>query len=135
MSGDGMVELRASSGDLTELRTSGGGLAELRASSDASIITNDSLIDLHKKFHFLNDVVTAVPKMSDQAGLPPPGYLAICETGLHVSPPVELIEILVWCWMTLSQFSYRSMSVTMGLIALFRDQGAVLTPKHLSQMS
>ncbi|KAH0461021.1 hypothetical protein IEQ34_008596 [Dendrobium chrysotoxum] len=48
-------------------------------------------------FHFPNDVVTAVPKWSDRAGLPPPGYLTVCEisllVGLRFPPPIELIKI------------------------------------------
>ncbi|KAH0458301.1 hypothetical protein IEQ34_013616 [Dendrobium chrysotoxum] len=79
-----------------------------------------------------------VPKRSDWAGLPPPGYLTVCETslraGLRFPPPAELVELLKRCRVSLSQFSYRVMSVTVGLIALFRDHGAVLTPEHLSRM-
>ncbi|KAH0448314.1 hypothetical protein IEQ34_022114 [Dendrobium chrysotoxum] len=70
------------------------------------MITGDALIVLHKNFHIPNDVVMVVPKKSDRAGLPFPGYLTICETNLAIS-------------------------VTVGLIALFRDWGAVLTPEHL----
>ncbi|KAH0456532.1 hypothetical protein IEQ34_014439 [Dendrobium chrysotoxum] len=64
---------------------------------------------LHKNFHIPNDVVTTVPKRSDRASLPPPGYLTVSETNL-------------------------AMSVTVELIALFRNRGAVLTPEHLSRM-
>ncbi|KAH0466864.1 hypothetical protein IEQ34_004102 [Dendrobium chrysotoxum] len=91
-----------------------------------------------KKFHFPNDVVTIVPKRSDQDSLPPPGYLNISETnlraGLRFPPPAELIEILWRSGVNLSQFSFREMSVTVGLTALFRDRGATLTPEHLSRM-
>ncbi|KAH0448587.1 hypothetical protein IEQ34_022387 [Dendrobium chrysotoxum] len=93
---------------------------------------------LHKNFFILNDVVTTVPKRSDRAGLPPPVYLTISETslraGLHFPPPAELVKILKRCGVCLSQFLYRVMSVTVGLIALFRDRGAILTPEHLSRM-
>ncbi|KAH0449918.1 hypothetical protein IEQ34_020610 [Dendrobium chrysotoxum] len=93
---------------------------------------------LHKNFHIPNDVVTTVPKRSDWASLPPPGFLTVSETslraGLHFSHPAELVEILRRCGVCLSQFSYRAMSVTVGPIALFRDQGAVLTLEHLSWM-
>ncbi|KAH0468385.1 hypothetical protein IEQ34_003418 [Dendrobium chrysotoxum] len=93
---------------------------------------------LHKNFHIPNDVVTTVPKMSDQASLPPPGYLTVSETslraGLRFPPSAKLVEILGRYGVCLSQFSYRAMSVTMGLIALFRDRGTVLTPEHLSRM-
>ncbi|KAH0468210.1 hypothetical protein IEQ34_003243 [Dendrobium chrysotoxum] len=104
----------------------------------ASTITGDLLMLLHKNFHIPNDVVTTVPKMSDQASLPPPGYLTVSETslraGLRFPPSTELVEILRRYGVCLSQFSYRAMSVTMGLIALFRDRGTVLTPEHLSRM-
>ncbi|KAH0455926.1 hypothetical protein IEQ34_015958 [Dendrobium chrysotoxum] len=104
-----------------------------RVDDAASTITGDSLIILHKNFHILNDVVMTVLKKSDRAGLPPLGYLTVYETslraGLCFSPPVELVEILKRCRVSLS-----AISVTVGLIALFRDQGAVLTPEHLSWM-
>ncbi|KAH0456682.1 hypothetical protein IEQ34_014589 [Dendrobium chrysotoxum] len=93
---------------------------------------------LHKNFRIPNDVVTTVPKRSDRASLPPPGYLTVSEAslraGLRFPPSAEVIEILRRCGVCLSQLSYRAMSVTVGLIALFRDQGAVLTPEHLSWM-
>ncbi|KAH0457993.1 hypothetical protein IEQ34_013308 [Dendrobium chrysotoxum] len=104
----------------------------------ASIITGDLLMLLHKNFHIPNDVVTTVPKRSDRANLPPPGYLTVSETslraGLCFPPPAELVEILKRCGVCLSQFSYRAMTVTVRLIALFKDRGAVLTPEHLSRM-
>ncbi|KAH0449161.1 hypothetical protein IEQ34_022961 [Dendrobium chrysotoxum] len=100
----------------------------------ASTITGDLLMLLHKNFHIPNDVVTTVPKRSDRASLPPPGYLTISETslraGLRFPPPAELVEILRRCGVCLSQ----AMSVIVGLIALFRDRGTVLTPEHLSRM-
>ncbi|KAH0471142.1 hypothetical protein IEQ34_000865 [Dendrobium chrysotoxum] len=83
----------------------------------ASTVTGYFLIALHKKFHFSNDVATTVPKRSDQACLPPPEYLTVYEislrAGLRFSPFAELIEISVRCRVSLSQFSYRTMS---GLI-------------------
>ncbi|KAH0453349.1 hypothetical protein IEQ34_017673 [Dendrobium chrysotoxum] len=109
-----------------------------RVDDAASTITGDALIILHKNFHIPNDVVTMVPQRSDRAGLPPPGYFTVNETslraGLRFPPPAELVEISKRCGVSLSQFSYRAMSVTVGLILLFRDRGAVLTPKHLSWM-
>ncbi|KAH0458713.1 hypothetical protein IEQ34_011527 [Dendrobium chrysotoxum] len=93
---------------------------------------------LHKNFHIPNDVVMTVSKRSDRTSLPPPGYLTVSETslraGLCFPPPAELVEILRRCGVCLSQFSYRAISVIMGLIALFRDRGAVLTPEYLSRM-
>ncbi|PKU73080.1 hypothetical protein MA16_Dca027333 [Dendrobium catenatum] len=109
-----------------------------RADDLASTVTSDSLIILHKKFHFPNDVVALAPKRSDRAGASPPGYLTICEThlrsGLRFPLPAELIKILMHCGVSISQFTYRGMSRTIGLIALFRDRGAILTPERLSQM-
>ncbi|KAH0458856.1 hypothetical protein IEQ34_011670 [Dendrobium chrysotoxum] len=111
---------------------------EARVNETASTVTSDFLILFRKNFYFSNDVVMIVPKRSDRASLPPPGYLTISETnlraGLRFPPPAELIEILRWSGVNLSQFSFRAMSVTVGFIALFRDRGATLTPKHISQM-
>ncbi|KAH0460763.1 hypothetical protein IEQ34_008338 [Dendrobium chrysotoxum] len=77
-----------------------------REDDASSTIMGDSLIVLHKKFHFLNDVVRAVPKGFDRTNLPPLGYLTIYETNLRVGlcfpPLVELIEISVWCGISLS---------------------------------
>ncbi|KAH0470840.1 hypothetical protein IEQ34_000563 [Dendrobium chrysotoxum] len=111
---------------------------EARVNETASTVTSDFLILFRKNFHFPNDVVTIVPKRSDRASLPPLGYLTISETnlraGLRFPPPAELIKILRRCGVNLSQFSFRAMSVTVGLIALFKNQGATLTPEHLSRM-
>ncbi|KAH0470661.1 hypothetical protein IEQ34_000384 [Dendrobium chrysotoxum] len=111
---------------------------EARVNETASTVTSDFLILFCKNFHFPNDVVTIVPKRSDRASLPPSGYLTISETnlraGLRFPPPAELIKILRRCGVNLSQFSFRAMSVTVGLIALFRNRGATLTPEHLSRM-
>ncbi|KAL0908270.1 hypothetical protein M5K25_022758 [Dendrobium thyrsiflorum] len=110
----------------------------VKADDPVSTITGDHLTVLRKRFHFPNDLVVTVPKRSDRACLPPLGYLAIYEAnmraGLQFPPPPELIEILVACGVSLSQFSFRATSVTVGLIAFFKDRGAVLTPKILSRM-
>ncbi|KAH0465379.1 hypothetical protein IEQ34_005482 [Dendrobium chrysotoxum] len=67
-----------------------------------------------------------------------PSSGAFSETNLRAwlcfPPPTELIEILRRCRVNLSQFLFRSISVTVELIALFRDRGATLTPDHLSRM-
>ncbi|KAH0466444.1 hypothetical protein IEQ34_003682 [Dendrobium chrysotoxum] len=111
---------------------------EARVDETALTVTSDFLILFCKNFHFPYDVVTIVPKRFDRASLPPPGYLTVSETnlraGLRFPPPAELIEILRRCGVNLSQFSFRAMSVTVGLIELFRDRGATLTPEHLSRM-
>ncbi|KAH0460345.1 hypothetical protein IEQ34_011008 [Dendrobium chrysotoxum] len=78
----------------------------------ASTITGDLLMILHKNFHIPDDVVMTVPKSETSL-----------RAGLHFAPPAELVEILKRCGVCLSQFSYRAMSVTVGLIALFRDRG------------
>ncbi|KAH0450071.1 hypothetical protein IEQ34_020763 [Dendrobium chrysotoxum] len=109
-----------------------------RVDDAASTITGDSLIILHKKLFIPNDVVTTFPKRSDRAGLPPPGYITVCESslraGLRFPPHAELIEISKKCKVSLSQFSHKAISVTVGLIVLFRDRGAILTPEYLSRM-
>ncbi|KAL0923347.1 hypothetical protein M5K25_007401 [Dendrobium thyrsiflorum] len=104
----------------------------------ASFVTSDSVTVFHKKFHFPNDLVATVPKRSDRACLPPPGYIVVYEThlraGLRFLPPPELIHIAARCGVSLAQLSYRATSVTIGLIAFFRDRGVVLTPECLSRM-
>ncbi|KAI0522568.1 hypothetical protein KFK09_004948 [Dendrobium nobile] len=103
-----------------------------------STVTNDFLFLFRKNYYFPNDVKTMVPMMSDRANLPPPGYVIVSEAhlraGLCFPPPTELIEVLQRCGVNLFQLSFRAMSVAMGLIALFRDRGATMTPEHLSRM-
>ncbi|PKU59300.1 hypothetical protein MA16_Dca025467 [Dendrobium catenatum] len=106
---------------------------EARVDETASTVTNDFLFFFHKNYHFPNDVKTMVPRRSDLASLPPPGYFTVSEihlqAGLRFPPPTELIEVLQRCGVNLSQFS-----VTVGLVTLFRDRGATLTPEHLLRM-
>ncbi|KAH0455407.1 hypothetical protein IEQ34_015439 [Dendrobium chrysotoxum] len=79
-----------------------------------------------------------VPARSDRACFPPPGYVTVYEfslrAGLRFPPSSELIDILMICGVCLSQFSYRVMSIMMGLIILFRDRGVVLSSEYLSRM-
>ncbi|KAH0467513.1 hypothetical protein IEQ34_004751 [Dendrobium chrysotoxum] len=75
---------------------------------------------------------------SDRACFPLPGYVMVYEfslrAGLRFPLASELIDILTICGVCLSQFSYRVMSIVMGLIALFRDRGVVLSSECLSWM-
>ncbi|KAH0469135.1 hypothetical protein IEQ34_002367 [Dendrobium chrysotoxum] len=79
-----------------------------------------------------------VPSRSDRAYFPPPGYVTVYEfslrAGLRFPPASELIDILTICGVCLSQFSYRVMSIVMGLIVLFRDRGVVFSSECLSRM-
>ncbi|KAH0468206.1 hypothetical protein IEQ34_003239 [Dendrobium chrysotoxum] len=79
-----------------------------------------------------------VPARTDRACFPPPGYVTVYEfslrAGLRFPPSSELIDILTLCGVCLSQFSYRAMSIVMGLIMLFRDRGVVLSSECLSRM-
>ncbi|KAH0452559.1 hypothetical protein IEQ34_019858 [Dendrobium chrysotoxum] len=109
-----------------------------KADDVISTVTEDSFISFRKKFHFPNDLVMKVPARTDRACFPPPGYVTVYEfslrAGLRFPPSSELIDILTLCWVCLSQFSYRAMSIVMGLIVLFRDRGVVLSSECLSRM-
>ncbi|KAH0456935.1 hypothetical protein IEQ34_014842 [Dendrobium chrysotoxum] len=108
-----------------------------KADDVISTITEDSFISFKKKFHFSNDLVMKVPARSDRACFPPPGYVKVYEFSLRAGlrfPPSELIDILTICEVCLPQFSYRAMSIVMGLIMLFRDRGVVLSSECLSRM-
>ncbi|KAH0464743.1 hypothetical protein IEQ34_004846 [Dendrobium chrysotoxum] len=67
-----------------------------------------------------------VSARTDRACFPPSGYVTVYEfslrAGLRFPPSYELIDILTICGVCLSQFSYRAMSIVMGLIVLFRDR-------------
>ncbi|KAH0451806.1 hypothetical protein IEQ34_019105 [Dendrobium chrysotoxum] len=79
-----------------------------------------------------------VPARSDRAYFSPPGHVTVYESnlraGLRFPPSPELIDILTICGVSLSQFSYRAMSIVMSLIVLFRDRGVVLSAECLSRM-
>ncbi|KAH0467412.1 hypothetical protein IEQ34_004650 [Dendrobium chrysotoxum] len=109
-----------------------------KADDVISTVTEDSFISFRKKFHFSNDLVMKVPVKTDRACFPPPGYVTVYEfslrAGLRFPPSSELIDILTICGVCLSQFSYRAMSIVMGLIVLFRDRGVVLSIECLSRM-
>ncbi|KAH0452523.1 hypothetical protein IEQ34_019822 [Dendrobium chrysotoxum] len=109
-----------------------------KADDVISTVTEDSFISFRKKFHFPNDLVMKVPARTDRACFPPPGYVTVYEfslrAGLRFPPSSELIDILTLCGVCLSQFSYRAMSIVMGLSVLFRDRGVVLSSECLSRM-
>ncbi|KAH0466046.1 hypothetical protein IEQ34_006149 [Dendrobium chrysotoxum] len=109
-----------------------------KADDVISTVTEDSCISFRKKFHFPNDLVMKVPARTDRACFPPPRYVTVYEfslrAGLRFPPSSELIYILMICGVCLSQFSYRAMSIVMGLIVLFRDHGVVLSSECLSRM-
>ncbi|KAL0927362.1 hypothetical protein M5K25_001526 [Dendrobium thyrsiflorum] len=79
-----------------------------------------------------------VPARSDRARFPPPGYVTVYEfslrAGLRLPPAPELIDIMTIYGVNMSQFSYRAMSIIMGMIILFRDRGVVLSSECLSRI-
>ncbi|KAH0469557.1 hypothetical protein IEQ34_001115 [Dendrobium chrysotoxum] len=109
-----------------------------KADDVVSTITEDSFILFRKNFHFPNDLVMKVPARTDRAYFPPPGYMTVYEFSLRARlrfpPSSELIDILTIYGVCLSQFSYRAISIVMGLIVLFRDRGVVLSSECLSRM-
>ncbi|KAH0449618.1 hypothetical protein IEQ34_020310 [Dendrobium chrysotoxum] len=83
-------------------------------------------------------MVVKVPARSDRACSPPLGFVTVYEfslrAGLRFPPSPELSDILMICGVSLAQLSYRAISIIMGLIVLFRDRGAVLSPDCLARM-
>ncbi|KAH0464334.1 hypothetical protein IEQ34_007120 [Dendrobium chrysotoxum] len=79
-----------------------------------------------------------VSARTDRACFPPLGFVMVYEfslrAGLRFPPSSELIDILTICGVCFSQFSYRAMSIVMGLIMLFRDRGVVLSSECFSRM-
>ncbi|KAL0915537.1 hypothetical protein M5K25_015963 [Dendrobium thyrsiflorum] len=79
-----------------------------------------------------------VPAKSDHAYAPLPGFLTVYEfslrVGLRFAPASKLIDILWICGVSLSQLSYRAMSIIMRLIVFFRDRRVVLSLVCLSRM-
>ncbi|KAH0462187.1 hypothetical protein IEQ34_009762 [Dendrobium chrysotoxum] len=103
-----------------------------------STVIGDALLAFRKKYYFPNDMVVKVPARSDRACSPPLGFVTVYEfslrAGLRFPPSPELSDILMICGVSLAQLSYRAMSIIMGLIVLFRDRGAVLSPDCLARM-
>ncbi|KAH0449140.1 hypothetical protein IEQ34_022940 [Dendrobium chrysotoxum] len=103
-----------------------------------STVTGDALLAFRKKYYFPNDMAVKVPARSDRACSPPLGFVTVYEfslrAGLRFPPSPELSDILMICGVSLAQLSYRAMSIIMGLIVLFRDRGAVLSPDCLARM-
>ncbi|KAH0465914.1 hypothetical protein IEQ34_006017 [Dendrobium chrysotoxum] len=103
-----------------------------------STVTGDALLAFRKKYYFPNDMVVKVPARSDRACSPPLGFVTVYEFSLRADlrfpPSPELSDILMICGVSLAQLSYRAMSIIMGLIVLFRDRGAVLSPDCLARM-
>ncbi|KAH0448726.1 hypothetical protein IEQ34_022526 [Dendrobium chrysotoxum] len=62
-----------------------------KADDSVFIVIGDSLIVLHKKFHFLNDIVVTTLKRFDRACLPPLENLTIYETNLRASCDFHLL--------------------------------------------
>ncbi|KAH0454400.1 hypothetical protein IEQ34_016324 [Dendrobium chrysotoxum] len=134
------TKIPSAKGDCTAVRSESLKKTQKAVIADdvVSTITGDSLIAFRKKFHFRNDMVMKVLTKSDRARSPPSGFVTVYEfslrAGLRFSPPPELIDILVICGVSLSQFFYRAMSIVIELIKLFRDHGAVLSQEYLSRM-
>ncbi|KAH0458706.1 hypothetical protein IEQ34_011520 [Dendrobium chrysotoxum] len=103
-----------------------------------STVTGDAWLAFRKKYYFPNDMVVKVPARSDRACSPPLGFVTVYEFSLRASlrfpPSPELSNILMIYGVSLAQLSYRAMSIIMGLIVLFRDRGAVLSPDCLARM-
>ncbi|KAH0467452.1 hypothetical protein IEQ34_004690 [Dendrobium chrysotoxum] len=103
-----------------------------------STVTGDVLLAFRKKYYFPNDMVVKVPARSDRACSPPLEFVTVYEfslrAGLRFPPSPELSDILMIYGVSLAQLSYRAMSIIMGLILLFRDRGAVLSPDCLARM-
>ncbi|KAH0448197.1 hypothetical protein IEQ34_021997 [Dendrobium chrysotoxum] len=82
-------------------------------------------------------MVMKVPTRSDRVHFPPE-FVTIYEFSLRAElrfpPSPELIYILMICGVSLSQLSYRAMSIIMWLIVFFQDHGAMLSPECLSWM-
>ncbi|KAH0470618.1 hypothetical protein IEQ34_000341 [Dendrobium chrysotoxum] len=97
----------------------------------ASTMMIDSLNVLHKKFQFLNDLVATVPKNLIMSAILLPDKSA---RGAAIPTSFGADRHRSKVWGKPSPIFYRDTSVTMGLIALFRDRGDVLTPKCLSRM-
>ncbi|KAH0452594.1 hypothetical protein IEQ34_019893 [Dendrobium chrysotoxum] len=82
--------------------------------------------------------LTSNNEVNNRTCFPHPGYVTVYEFSLRARlrfpPSSELIDILTIYGVCLSQFSYRAMSIVMGLIVLFRDRGVVLSSECLSRM-
>ncbi|KAK8949281.1 hypothetical protein KSP39_PZI005131 [Platanthera zijinensis] len=96
-----------------------------------SSLTEDGIDLWRKKYGLPVDLEVRIPRAEERVQNPPRGWLTICEislrSGFRFPPCEEVIEILRFCAVPISQFTPVGISRLMGLIVFFREHGGRLT--------
>ncbi|KAK8945365.1 hypothetical protein KSP40_PGU013053 [Platanthera guangdongensis] len=92
-----------------------------------SSLTEDDVDIWRKKYGLPADLEVRIPRPEERVQNPPLGWLTICEVSLRSGfcfPPCEeLVEILRFCGVPISQFVPAGIALIMGLVAFFRGHG------------
>ncbi|KAK8970928.1 hypothetical protein KSP40_PGU005142 [Platanthera guangdongensis] len=92
-----------------------------------SYLTEDGVDIWRKKYGFPADLEVRIPRPEERVQNPPRGWLTICEvslrSGFRFPPCEEVVEILRFCGVPISQFVPAGIVRIMGLVAFFREHG------------
>ncbi|KAK8935641.1 hypothetical protein KSP39_PZI013512 [Platanthera zijinensis] len=95
-----------------------------------SSLTEDGVDIWRAKYGLPADFEVRIPRPEERVKNPPCGWLTICEvslrSGFRFPPCDEVIEILKFCGVLVSQFAPTGVARIMGLIAFFREHGSLL---------
>ncbi|KAK8944628.1 hypothetical protein KSP39_PZI007683 [Platanthera zijinensis] len=96
-----------------------------------SSLTEDSVEIWRAKYGLPADLEVRIPRPEERVQNPPRGWLTICEvslrSGFRFPPCDEVIEILKFCGVSVSQFAPTGIARIMGLVAFFREHGSLLS--------
>ncbi|KAK8960669.1 hypothetical protein KSP40_PGU003767 [Platanthera guangdongensis] len=77
------------------------------------------------------DLEVRIPHIEERVPNPPRGWLTVCETtlrsGFRFPPCEEVIDILKFCGVSMSQFTSLGITRLMGLVVFFRDHGSKIS--------
>ncbi|KAK8963163.1 hypothetical protein KSP40_PGU008810 [Platanthera guangdongensis] len=92
-----------------------------------SSLTEDGVDIWRKKYELPTDLEVRIPRPEERVQNPPRGWLTICEvslrSGFRFPPCEEVVEILRFCGVPISQFVPAGIAQIMGLVAFFREHG------------
>ncbi|KAK8925838.1 hypothetical protein KSP39_PZI018232 [Platanthera zijinensis] len=96
-----------------------------------SSLTEDGVDIWRAKYELPADLEVRIPRPEERVQNPPRGWLTICEvslrSGFRFPPCEEVIEILKFCGVSISQFAPTGVARIMGLVAFFREHGSLLS--------
>ncbi|KAK8964955.1 hypothetical protein KSP40_PGU010113 [Platanthera guangdongensis] len=99
-----------------------------------SSLTDDGVDIWRAKYGLPACLEVRIPRPEERVQNPPHGWLTICEvslrSGFRFPPCEEVIEILKFCGVSISQFVLARVARIMGLVAFFRKHGGRFSLDH-----